>query len=585
MDRRDPHPVRRWIASYGISIVLHILALFVFLVLSVDFIDERQTDDAALGPIGVTTETFPIAPDDRVTSAAPLTPRAVAPRSPAVAQPVPTAVPPATVGAPAPTIAPPVPAALVASKPAAQPRPPAPRRPVTSVAPRAELARNVANAPPQAASTPESAPAASPPSQVPATPAPPEPQRATVVMRLVIPTAEPTVAPSMPPTVAPAPAAAVVPTRAPTTAPTLVPTAAPTLAPTVTPTVAPTAAPTRPPTAAPTLAPTVAPTVAPTAAPTVAPTVAPTRAPTAAPTRPPTATPTLEPTVGPTIPPTAAPAAVPTVPAASPRPTSEASPLRRPAAAPTVPPTGHAAPAAAARAQQAPVSGSSRSAVGTRVARSGSAGRNPGARATAAAAGVALVPPSRAVTGATATDALASLNDRLKRLNTGGPVDYSEKRVAIGDAQSIYDEAMSAYAARFAPPPDILRRTFGFIYRRRTASAPDSVVYVYDTYALGPITVCKAWEIVEHPYHEVPVVGSVAGSAGIGGATVSNANSPVVRHDNGGAGEARTIIFPCSPKSYTAVPPGSITTPLPLHPPTAAPAALGTPAPAASLAP
>ncbi len=195
------------------------------------------------------------------------------------------------------------------------------------------------------------------------------------------------------------------------------------------------------------------------------------------------------------------------------------------------------------------------------------------------------MPPHGAVTGSSATDAIASLNDRLKHLNIGGPVDYSEKRVALGDAQRIYDAAMSAYAARFAPPPDIMRRTFGFIYHRRTIGDAGSVDYVYDTYAIGPITVCKAWEIVEHPYQEVGPVGAVAGSAGIGGATASNANSPNVRHDNGGAAEVRTVVFPCSPKSYTAVRPGSVVTPLPLHPPTAAPATLGTPAPAASLAP
>jgi len=169
-----------------------------------------------------------------------------------------------------------------------------------------------------------------------------------------------------------------------------------------------------------------------------------------------------------------------------------------------------------------------------------------------------------------------SLNDRLKHLQIGGDVDYAPKRVAVGDAQSVFDNAEAAYLARFAPPPDILRRTFGFIYARRTTGAPDSLAYVYDTYALGPITMCKAWKIVEHPYVPIHEIGAVGGSAGIGGAVASSANSSNVRHDNGGDPDISTVVFPCSPKSYTAIRPGSLTTPLPLHPDI-------TPAPAAGL--
>jgi hypothetical protein len=186
---------------------------------------------------------------------------------------------------------------------------------------------------------------------------------------------------------------------------------------------------------------------------------------------------------------------------------------------------------------------------------------------------------------------LGSLNDRLKNLNVGGEVDYRPKRVAIGDAQSVLDAAVAAYEARLAPPPDILSRTFGFIYERRTAIRPDSIAYVYDTFRIGPITMCRAWKIVEHPNQTVHEVGPVAGSAGIGGGVATNANSSVVRHDNGGEAEVQTVVFPCTERTYTAVRRGSLTAPLPRHPdapPSAAPpASLGqaAPVPPASLAP
>jgi hypothetical protein len=190
--------------------------------------------------------------------------------------------------------------------------------------------------------------------------------------------------------------------------------------------------------------------------------------------------------------------------------------------------------------------------------------------------------------------ASVSLNDRLKHLDLGGDVDYRPKRVALGDAQGILDAAVSAYDQRLAPPPEILRRTFGFIYERRTSGQPDSLAYVYDSYTIGPIRMCKAWKIVEHPYVPVREVGAVARNSGIGGAVVTADNSPVVRHGEDGGAEIQTVQFPCTERSYTAVPLGSITTPLPRHPdlvkaPASAletpPASPRTPAPSASLAP
>jgi hypothetical protein len=154
----------------------------------------------------------------------------------------------------------------------------------------------------------------------------------------------------------------------------------------------------------------------------------------------------------------------------------------------------------------------------------------------------------------------------LRGLNTGADVDYSPKRIKIGDAEGLIDSAISAYEASLAPSADILRRTFGFIYERRVGGHPDSIAYVFDTYSIGPITMCKAWKIVEHPYQPVTEVGPGVHSAGLGGGVTTNDNSSVVRHDNGGRAEASIVQFPCTQKSYTAVTPGSIVTPLPRHP-------------------
>ncbi len=125
---------------------------------------------------------------------------------------------------------------------------------------------------------------------------------------------------------------------------------------------------------------------------------------------------------------------------------------------------------------------------------------------------------------------------------------------------------MLAYDQRLAPPLDILRRTFGLIYQRRTAGTPDSIAYVYDSYSIGPITMCKAWKIVEHPEQAIREVGAATHSSGIGGAVASNANSPDVRHDNGGAAQIDTVQFPCTVKSYTPVARGSLSAPVQRHP-------------------
>ena len=390
---------------------------------------------------------------------------------------------------------------------------------------------------------------------------------------------------------APAQTLTALPTNAPVPTPTQAPTVAPTQAPTLAPTIAPTQA---PPTVAPTQAPTIAPTQAPTVAPTQVPTVAPTQAPTLAPIQPPTVAPTRAPTASPTRAPTRAPTAipkpeVPKAPVASPtvvatvKPVDvrSAVPAQHPSSvpdrAPTQAPSNSRAPVAAHAAVTAVPPGNSPVTRSTR--RSGaangpaafasaapglSAHNSGGEQSTTSASGVRSDSGNSAAPGGKA-GALANLNDRLKHLSATGDVDYTPTRVKIGDAQSVLDAAVRAYEERLRPPLDILARTFGLIYERRTGGHPDSVSYVYDSYKIGPITMCKAWKIIEHPYQVVREVGAASHSAGIGGAVATVAGSANVRHDNGGAADIATVQFPCTPKSYVAVPRGSLLTPVPRH--------------------
>ena len=498
----DPQHRRRWAASYGLSLVLHALALIWFVVVSIDLSGEPET-------LTVRTSDITIVRSD----ASPLT-------APSSSVPLPSTtrrpqIPPA---AHEPKITRNVRATSVASATPLQ-RAHVPARPH-------ELARNIDGASPQAAlpapavrSVPSVAPTAEPQAR---TPLP----AATADLAFQSKAAPPSTAPVPQPS-------SVAPTQAPTVAPTQAPTAAPTAAPTL----------------APTLAPTAAPTLAPTAAPTQAPTAAPTQAPTTAPTQAPTAAPTLAPTTASTAAPTAA-----SIAAATPAPAAR---VRN--AAPLRPSLGASANRTAVTA--GPVAGAAQ----LRGAPSSSAAHSPAAPSTQVLPSRQHAAPSDNAP-VTPGAALANLNDRLKHLSADGNVDYTPKRIKIGDGQSVFDAAVLAYEERLRPPLDILKRTFGLIYERRSAGHADSVSYVYDTYAFGPITMCKAWKIIEHPNQVIREVGAASHSAAIGGAVVTNANSAVVRHDNGGAADISTVQFPCSPKTYVAVPRGSLVTPVPRHP-------------------
>jgi len=166
-------------------------------------------------------------------------------------------------------------------------------------------------------------------------------------------------------------------------------------------------------------------------------------------------------------------------------------------------------------------------------------------------------------------DSGGALNARLKGLNSGGQtVAYSTRHLNLSDPAALRDAVYAAYEARLAPPPDILAATFGILYQARTNEHEDSIAYIFKTYKLGPVTMCKAWRIVEHPYvGQRPRFEISSGSGGgIGKDNTANANPARQQAPSTGGPDASIVFFPCSPDSYRHVAPGSITTPLPRHP-------------------
>jgi hypothetical protein len=396
------------------------------------------------------------------------------------------------------------------------------RRPPVPVAPRHlvraprpvppphhELARNVRNATPQ----PSAAPIAT------VVPAAPVPRRVAVV-----------------------PSAAPVATAPPTVVPTLPPTPEPTLPPTPEPTLPPTPEPT------------LRPTPEPTARPTVEPTAPPTPEPTARPTPEPTARPTSEPTARPTAQPTA-------------RPTAEAT--ARPTAAPTAGATAHplavATPAHAAATLP-------RGAVPSAVSATSAAARTGGhatAPHVAVAAPAAAGPPAPAqriapaptapASAAPVSSSLASLNARMKALL---PTGAAGGMAAIDMGTYHTDRVLDAYEASLAPPLEVLLKTFGLIYTKRTATQADSIAYVYERTRILGVDVCRAYTIVEHPLREVAPNADHLGPAG-----QAMSGRPAALAFPGPLGDVKpqisTETVPCNAKGMIPVVPGSMHSPAP----------------------
>jgi hypothetical protein len=158
--------------------------------------------------------------------------------------------------------------------------------------------------------------------------------------------------------------------------------------------------------------------------------------------------------------------------------------------------------------------------------------------------------------------ATSSLNDRLKAALPTGAVE-GMKRYDLGGYQT--DRVLDAYEASLAPPLEILAKTFGLIYTKRTAYQADSIAYVYERTRILGVEVCRAYTIVEHPLR---TAGPNADHLGPVGVPVSGRGSalslpgplPDVKP------EVSTEVVPCNAKGMIPVVPGSLKSPAPRHP-------------------
>ncbi|GAC1414751.1 MAG: hypothetical protein NVSMB5_03070 [Candidatus Velthaea sp.] len=145
-----------------------------------------------------------------------------------------------------------------------------------------------------------------------------------------------------------------------------------------------------------------------------------------------------------------------------------------------------------------------------------------------------------------------SLNDRLRALSQGGPVDYTPKRVQVSDPTAIRDRIVNAYEAELAPPPEILARTFGLVRLKRTTAYADSISYVFDRTTILGIPACKAYKITEHPYTRP--------AADLSKNPLADTGRQLATYE-----KEITTIVPCTEKSYSPVVPGSLGKPVPRH--------------------
>ncbi|MGB8266775.1 MAG: hypothetical protein WCE44_10660, partial [Candidatus Velthaea sp.] len=169
-------------------------------------------------------------------------------------------------------------------------------------------------------------------------------------------------------------------------------------------------------------------------------------------------------------------------------------------------------------------------------------------------------PPSRipaaaptglaAATPAPAASANGSLNDRLRGLLPHGTVDYTPRHVDLGARDDFAKRIEAAWEVGLAPPADVLARTFGIIWAKRTAVHADSITYVFARTTVLGVPVCKAYRITEHPYG--------AGAPDLSKNPIADTGQKYAAPET----EIVTIV-PCSEKSYEPIVPGSLQTPAP----------------------
>jgi hypothetical protein len=103
-----------------------------------------------------------------------------------------------------------------------------------------------------------------------------------------------------------------------------------------------------------------------------------------------------------------------------------------------------------------------------------------------------------------------------------------------------------------------LAKTFGLIYTTRTVLRADSVAYVYEhTHDLLGRDVCRAYRITEHPLRDATPPPNRLGPGAADMPETPRDVKPVVE----------TVDLSCTAPGMIPVVPGSLTSPVPRHPP------------------
>ena len=155
--------------------------------------------------------------------------------------------------------------------------------------------------------------------------------------------------------------------------------------------------------------------------------------------------------------------------------------------------------------------------------------------------------------GASPSNGLASLNDKLRSLLPHGPVTPGRYTPGL-DPQA----AVAAYEAALAPPAEVLAATFGLIRVSRTVVHADSIAYVFERKKdLFGREVCRAFRITDHPKPPPP---SPPPSL-VGNHTQPNLPGPLP--------DLKPVVeyvdVSCNDPHMEKVVPGSLKTPVPRH--------------------
>jgi hypothetical protein len=98
------------------------------------------------------------------------------------------------------------------------------------------------------------------------------------------------------------------------------------------------------------------------------------------------------------------------------------------------------------------------------------------------------------------------LTARLRAELPSGSVAYSQTRSTV-DYGGIKQMLMASYAKELAPPSDVLAKAIMVTYRRRTATSPESAIYVLKKRRFLGMEFCVGWAVIAHPLGGGPPQG------------------------------------------------------------------------------